>query len=80
MPKHPIWSIGVKNWRTTLAGILTSLLVILGGVLALIDNDPDTVIDSNAVLAALTAMMIAVWAWFTKDGKPDDDSDGGDGD
>lgn len=55
----------IKNWRTTIVGIMTGLMLAAPQIINLLDNDPATIFDLNFLLAALGAMGIGV---FAKDG------------
>lgn len=54
----------MKNWRTTLTGALTGLIIIGTQVLNLLDNDPATVFSFELLMAGIAAMGIG---WFAKD-------------
>ncbi len=55
----------IKNWRTTIVGFCTGLIICATQIIAVLDNDPETVFDLNILLAGLAAMGIGV---FAKDG------------
>ncbi len=46
----------MKSWKTTAMGIITSLGAILTQAGALLDDDPATVFDINALWVAIAAM------------------------
>lgn len=53
----------MKSWRTTLAGVVALVVLILNGAAAVLDDDPETNPDFNAIgIAALS-----VGALFTRD-------------
>jgi len=52
------------SWKTTTAGIVAGLAVILTQVAYLLDADPETVFSLEAVFAALGVMGIG---WFARD-------------
>jgi hypothetical protein len=54
----------MKSWKTTAAGIVAGLAVILTQVAYLLDADPETVFSLEAVIAALGVMGIG---WFARD-------------
>jgi len=54
----------MKSWKTTTAGIVAGLAVILTQVAYLLDADPETVFSLEAVIAALGVMGIG---WFARD-------------
>ena len=57
-----------KNWKTTIAALIAAIIVILTGVHAFIDGDPNTVADWKEVLGALaTAAAIFGVGWFARD-------------
>ena len=45
----------MTNWKTTALGVITLLIAVLSAVKAVIDNDPTTVPDWGALVAAATA-------------------------
>lgn len=47
----------MKSWRTTTLGILTILGSLIPSVKALIDGDPNTNVDMNAVGVALIGLF-----------------------
>ena len=53
-----------KSWETTLAGVFTVLIAVLGALKALLDGDPTTVPDWAAIIAAITA---GIGLWRAKD-------------
>ena len=55
----------IKNWRTTIVGFLTGLIICATQIIAALDSDPETVFNMNILLAGLAAMGIGV---FAKDG------------
>lgn len=55
----------IKNWRTTIVGILTGLMVMIPQIINLLDNDPATVFSLAIMMAGLGTMGVGVAA---KDG------------
>ncbi len=51
----------MKNWKTTLLGVITILIAAGGAAKALLDGDPST----NPDLMALTAAVTAGWGLIT---------------
>ena len=67
--------VSVINWKTTLAGVITLvsslgdfLLKLSVNVTALIDSDPTTVADFNAVKASFALVVLGFALVFAKDG------------
>lgn len=52
----------IPSWRTTLAGIGAILVAVGGAITATFDNDPATVADWTAVVAACIAGFGLVFA------------------
>lgn len=52
----------MKSWRTTILGVLAGLAILITQATALLDDDPDTVFNLDAALAALATMGIGVVA------------------
>jgi hypothetical protein len=61
----------VTNWKTTAAGVLAALGILLAGASAMLDSDPNTTVNSKSMLEALgtliTAAGIGSIGWFSKD-------------
>ena len=55
----------IQNWRTTIVGFLTGLVLGASQIINLLDNDPETLCDIKILIAAFGAMGIGV---FAKDG------------
>lgn len=53
-----------KSWKTTTAGIAGAVALLASQVQFLLDNDPATVVDYKAILAALAVFGIG---WFSRD-------------
>ena len=53
-----------KNWKTTTAGIAGAVAILATQVQHLLDNDPATVVDWKAALAALAVFGVG---WFSRD-------------
>ena len=58
---------GTKNWKTTLAGVLGGLLIILAAAQAFLDDDPTTVPDSGAVIEATVGIIMIIWGFLSRD-------------
>lgn len=54
----------MKNWRTTAVGGLTGGVLIINQIVALLDNDPNTVFSFEGLIAGLAAVGIG---YFAKD-------------
>ena len=54
----------MRNWRTTAVGGLTAAGLIGVQIIALLDNDPNTVFSIEGLLGGLAAAGIG---WFAKD-------------
>jgi len=54
----------MKSWRTTMLGIVTGVGLLAAQVKAFLDNDPSTVADMTAILAALAVMG---FGWAARD-------------
>ena len=52
----------MKSWTTTLLGIAGAVLILATQAIALLDNDPATVFELEAVLAALAIFGIGAAA------------------
>lgn len=48
-----------KSWKTTVSGVSGGLGVILIGVAAGLDGDPETVVDLQAILGAIGTVLAA---------------------
>jgi len=55
----------IKNWRTTIVGFFTGLIICATQMIAILDSDSETVFDLNILLAGLAIMGLGV---FAKDG------------
>jgi len=55
----------IKNWRTTILGILGGIAICVPQLINLLDSDPATVFQLSIFLAGLAAMGVGVAA---KDG------------
>jgi len=53
-----------KNWKTTLFGVLTGLLMLGNELMAVLDDDPTTKFSVPMCITALGAMGIG---WFARD-------------
>jgi hypothetical protein len=53
-----------KSWRTTAAGILAGLALIITQLLHLVDTDPNTVFSLELFLAGLGTLGLG---WFSRD-------------
>lgn len=54
----------MKNWKTTVVGGLTGVVLLLTQVVALLDSNPDTIFSLEIFLSGLGAMGIG---YFAKD-------------
>lgn len=52
----------MRSWRTTTLGVLGALAILIGQVQALLDDDPSTTVEFEAVLAALGVLGLGVAA------------------
>lgn len=57
------------SWRTTLAGVLASLLIIGSNALAVLDDDPETKINPQVVLLELGTLATAIGLVAARDNK-----------
>lgn len=55
----------IKNWRTTIIGFLTGMMICGTQIIAALDNDPETVFNLTILLGGLGLMGLGVVA---KDG------------
>lgn len=46
----------MKSWRTTLVGLVTFIVAVGTGILALMDDDPATTFDMAKILTALAGI------------------------
>jgi len=46
-----------KSWKTTVAGILAALVLVAGQAQALLDDDPETVVNWNIVVGAIVTAV-----------------------
>lgn len=58
-----------KSWRTTTAGILALIASLIPSVIALIDGDPATVIDTNEIGSAIMGFFVAYMGVAARDNK-----------
>ena len=54
----------MKNWKTTVAGLIAAAVAILTGIKAAIDNDPATIPDYGTIVATITT---AIGLLFSRD-------------
>lgn len=47
----------MKSWRTTLAGIVTGLVLLLGQAQTMLDDDPKTNPEYSIIIAGVTAII-----------------------
>ena len=59
------WMICLKSWKTTIAGIIAGLVVVLPQIQNLLDSNPATVCNWNIVVAGAVAVIGGIAA---KDG------------
>jgi hypothetical protein len=59
------WIANLKSWKTSVAGVLSALILILPELLALVDSDPATICNWATVKIGLAALGLGV---FAKDG------------
>jgi len=52
----------MKDWKTTVVGVVGALTIIGNQVIALLDNDPTTNISFAAISAALSILGVGVYA------------------
>lgn len=52
----------MKSWRTTALGVIAGLTLLFTQATALLDDDPETTLDIDVVIAALATMGIGVVA------------------
>lgn len=55
----------IQNWRTTIVGFLTGLVLASSQIINLLDSNPETIFDIKILIAAFGAMGIGM---FAKDG------------
>lgn len=68
MSKKPsIVKLGKVNWKTSLMGIITGLMVLLTAAKTLLDDDPATNPDMNTVVEAITGICIIFWGILSRD-------------
>lgn len=48
----------MKSWKTTILGVAVLLIAVSRGAIALLDGDPSTVLDLQAILEALAGLGI----------------------
>ena len=58
---------GARNWKTTLAGIVGGLLILLAAAQDWLDGDPDTRPDASAVIEAAIGIVVIAWGFVTRD-------------
>ena len=58
---------GLRNWRTTVLGVISGLLIVLHALQAFLDDDPATVPDWGAAIEAISGIVLAVALLFTRD-------------
>jgi uncharacterized membrane protein HdeD (DUF308 family) len=58
---------GSKNWKTTLAGIIGGLLIILAALQAFLDDDPNTIPDQKAAIEAAVGIVVILWGFISRD-------------
>jgi len=54
-----------KSWRTTAVGFLGGLVICLTQIIAILDNDPETVFQLSIFMAGLGLVGVGI---FAKDG------------
>ena len=55
------------SWRTTAAGVLGSLMILMSNAVAVIDNDPATVINLQIVLAEVGTLAMGLGLMAARD-------------
>jgi hypothetical protein len=69
MSKKPsILHVGKVNWKSSLLGIITGLMVLLAAARTLLDDDPATNPDIGTVSEAITGITLIIWGIITRDG------------
>lgn len=58
---------GIRNKKTTLLGLIGGLLVILKAAHAVLDDDPATVLDAQAVYEAGAGIVMILWGLISRD-------------
>ena len=56
-----------KSWKTTTCGVMAFLIVAFTGAIALLDGDPETVIDMKAVGGGIAALLTLFGLSFARD-------------
>ncbi len=51
-----------KDWKTTTVGVLGAASILINQVIAVIDNDPATVLSFSAITTALGMLGIGIFA------------------
>lgn len=68
MNKKPgIVKLGKINWKTSLLGIISGLMVLLAAARTLLDGDPETNPDIGTVSEAITGIALIIWGIITRD-------------
>lgn len=57
----------MKNWKTTLCGVLTAVGVVSMNLVAGLDDDPTTVIDIPKLIESLALIAVATGLIAAKD-------------
>jgi len=65
--KPSLIKLGKVNWKSSLLGIITGLIVLLAAARTLVDNDPETNPDISTVAEAVTGIAIIIWGIITRD-------------
>ena len=55
------------SWRTTAAGVLGSLMILMSNAVAVLDNDPATVINLQVVLAEVGTLAMGLGLMAARD-------------
>lgn len=61
------FSAGAKNWKTTTAGAIGGVLIVLTAVMHWLDGDPSTVANWDAALTATMGIVVMLWGLLSRD-------------
>jgi hypothetical protein len=57
----------LRSWKTTTVAVLVFVIALSRSIIALLDGDPETGVNAEALVDAFIAAMVAVGFWSARD-------------
>ena len=69
----------MKSWKTTVLGVCAILIAVAGALTAVLDGDPQTSVDVEAVITAVVAALAGMGLIAARDNDKSSEDVGADG-